>query len=139
MNFDESRRIRLELQKAMDSLLNGDVPGPLTGMRLVEIAGVKRHRLTHDNPDLNQEFQRRSRELNRTKPEVEVLRAKLASEHARNKQLVSENLALTDRVNSYADAIRHVVEERDDLFNELRDQQQVPKITDRESSRGSNE
>lgn len=136
MNSEENQTIRLELQKAMDSLLNGDVPGPLTGVRLVEIAGVKRHRLTHDNPDLNREFQRRSRELNRTKPEVDILRAKLERQRVRNTELASQNRIMTARANSYADAILHVVQERDALLNELRVQRQIPKIADRESSRG---
>lgn len=51
---------------------------------------MKRHRFTHDNPDINTEFQRRARKLNGSKPEVEALRAQLPAERERNKKLVAE-------------------------------------------------
>lgn len=36
----EKDPIRQALEQAMDDLLEGRVPGPLTGLRLVELAGV---------------------------------------------------------------------------------------------------
>jgi methyl coenzyme M reductase subunit C-like uncharacterized protein (methanogenesis marker protein 7) len=109
---NESDRVREALLQAKDDLLEGRVPGPLTGLRLAEIAGVKRHRLTHDNPDINTEFQRRARELNRSKPEVEALRAQLTAERERNKKLVAERDLLDQRLKNYASALLAMVEER---------------------------
>lgn len=116
----EIESIRSALQQAKDDLLEGRVPGPLTSTRLVELAGVKRHRLTHDNPDINDEFQRRARELNRTKPEVDVLRAKLDDERGRNQRLVAERDALDARVRAYASALYASLEERDRLIEALK-------------------
>lgn len=93
MTTTETESIRSALQQAKDDLLDGRVPGPLTSTRLVDLAGVKRHRLTHDNPDINDEFQRRARALNRTKPEVDRIRANLDAERHRNKRLVAEREA----------------------------------------------
>jgi hypothetical protein len=116
----ETESIRSALQQAKDDLLEGRLPGPLTSTRLVDLAGVKRHRLTHDNPDINDEFQRRARELNRTKPEVDVLRAKLDDERGRNQRLVAERDALNARLRAYASALYASLEERDRLIEALK-------------------
>lgn len=115
-NADETRTA---LQRAADDLLEGRVPGPLTGVRLVEVAGVKRHRLTHDNPDVNAEFQRRARELNRTKPEVDRLRSELDSERARRRRASAEADELRARLTAYASALLLVTEDRDRLLRLL--------------------
>lgn len=107
--------IRTRLQQAADDLLEGRVAGPLTGLRLVEVAGVKRHRLTHDNPDIAQAFLVRAREINRTKPEVERLRASVEKERERNRRLVRERDALVAQVKAYATALLVVTDERDRL------------------------
>lgn len=120
MTPTESDPVREALRKAKDDLLEGRVPGPLTGLRLAEIAGVKRHRLTHDNPDINDEFQRRARELNRTKPEVESLRAQLTAERERNKKLVAERDLLDRRLKAYASTLLSMIEEREQLTNNQR-------------------
>jgi septal ring factor EnvC (AmiA/AmiB activator) len=117
----ETESIRAALQQAKEDLLEGRVPGPLTSTRLVEIAGVKRHRLTHDNPDINDEFQSRARALNRTKPEVDRLRANLDAERERNTRLVTERDTLDRRLKAYSTALLGLLEERDKLFEE-RDQ-----------------
>ena len=117
MRPPESDAVREALQKAKDDLLEGLVPGPLTGLRLAEVAGVKRHRLTHDNPDINEEFQRRARELNRSKPEVDSLRAQLIAERERNKKLVAERDLLDRRLKAYADTLLSMIEERERLIN----------------------
>jgi hypothetical protein len=116
MTTTETESIRSALQQAKDDLLEGRVPGPLTSTRLVELAGVKRHRLTHDNPDVNDEFQRRARALNRTKPEVDRLRANLDAERERNKRLVTERDTLDQRLKAYATAMLGLLEERDKLL-----------------------
>lgn len=116
----ETESIRTALQHAKEDLLEGRVPGPLTSTRLVEIAGVKRHRLTHDNPDINDEFQRRARALNRTKPEVDRLRANLDAERERNKRLVAERDTLDQRLKAYAAALLGLLDERDKLLEALR-------------------
>lgn len=106
---------RAALMRAADDLLEGRIPGPLTGVRLVEAAGVKRHRLTHDNPDINADFQERARGLNQHKPEVDRLRAARDAEHARATRLAAENAALTTRLTAYAAAILALTDERDRL------------------------
>lgn len=115
MNNDPTA-IREALEAAATDLLEGRATGPLTGVRLAELAGVKRHRLTHDNADLNREFQRRAAELNRSKPEVDRLREQLRHERERNSRLVAENQDLHDQLNNYAAALLSVVEERDALL-----------------------
>lgn len=119
MTTTETESIRSALQQAKEDLLEGRVPGPLTSTRLVEIAGVKRHRLTHDNPDINEEFQRRARTLNRTKPEVDRLHANLGAERHRNKRLVAEREALDQRLKAYATALLSLLDERDKLLETL--------------------
>ncbi|GAP60824.1 hypothetical protein AHiyo1_44200 [Arthrobacter sp. Hiyo1] len=125
MTEPEKDRAREALERAMDDLLEGRVPGPLTGLRLVELAGVKRHRLTHDNPDLNLEFQERARQLNRIKPEVESLRKLLFDERERNAGLVAANRGLDKRLKSYATALLDVLEERDSLRDSLSRRERV--------------
>lgn len=120
-----TNEIRTALQQAADDLIEGRVPGPLTGIRLIEAAGVKRHRLTHDNPDINASFQERARALNRTKPEVELLRARLAREAERNHRLSTEVADLGQRVKNYAAALLTTVDERDRLREALNDLQGV--------------
>lgn len=110
---------RAALQRAAEDLLEGRLPGPLTGVRLVEVAGVKRHRLTHDNPDINTEFQRRARELNRTKPEVDRLRGELEAESARRRRVTAERDELRGRLDAYATALMLVTDERDRLLRAL--------------------
>jgi septal ring factor EnvC (AmiA/AmiB activator) len=119
MTPPEKQQIRQALQCAMDDLLEGRVPGPLTSLRLVELAGVKRHRLTHDNPDLNNAFQERARELNRTKPEVESVRMALRAEKQRNARLAAANRDLDKRLKAYANALLDVLAERDSLRDSL--------------------
>lgn len=119
MKPTDSASIRVALQKAADDLLEGRVPGPLTGVRLIEVADVKRHRLTHDNPDINLSFQKRAREINRSKPEVESLRDQLAHELERAKRLSRERDALTEQLRNYATALMIVTNERDQLLEQL--------------------
>lgn len=130
---ETTEHIRAALIQAADDLIEGRVPGPLTGIRLAEVAGVKRHRLTHDNPDINATFQERVRALNRTKPEVELLRARIAKEAARSKRLSAEVAELNQRVKSYAAALFTVVSERDELREALNEQQAIVKLPPRPS------
>lgn len=115
MTTPEQEQTRQALERAMDDLLEGRVPGPLTSLRLIELAGVKRHRLTHDNPEINARFQKRAKELNRTKPEVESLRMALSDEKERNARLTAANRDLDKRLKAYANALLDVLEERDSL------------------------
>jgi septal ring factor EnvC (AmiA/AmiB activator) len=131
MTTTETESIRAALQQAKDDLLEGRVPGPLTSTRLVELAGVKRHRLTHDNPDINDEFQRHARALNRTKPEVDRLRANLDAERDRNKRLVTERDTLDQRLKAYATALLGLLEERDKLLEALRSGNNVTALRNR--------
>lgn len=94
------------------------------------MAGVKRHRLTHDNPDINTSFQERARALNRTKPEVDLL-ARLAKEAEGNHRLSGEVDELGQRVKNYAVALLKVADERDKLREALNELQGVVKLTKR--------
>lgn len=116
---------RTALLRAADDLLEGRVPGPLTGIRLAEVAGVKRHRLTHDNPEINASFQERAREINRTKPEVDQLRMRLLQEAERNRRLSTEVAVLGERVKSYATALLMVIDERDQLREALNEKRGI--------------
>ncbi|MEA5456792.1 hypothetical protein SPF06_18875 [Sinomonas sp. JGH33] len=117
--------IREALQKAADDLLEGRAPGPLTGVRLAELAGVKRHRLTHDNPDINEAFRERARQINRTKPEVETLRNQLALERERTARLSRERHTLAAQLRNYAAALVAVTDERDQLLTQLGDMNKI--------------
>jgi regulator of replication initiation timing len=119
---------REALLAATEQLLNGDVPGPLTGLRLAEVAGVKRHRLTHDNPDIAQSFKDRVRQLNRHKPEVERLQDELAKRKARNTALFTENQKLKDRIEAYATRIDELVTERAQLLEAMEGASKVASI-----------
>lgn len=117
MNAREAAREALVI--AAEQLLNGDVPGPMTGLRLAEVAGVKRHRLTHDNPDIAESFRDRARQLNRHKPEVERLQDELAKRKTRNTALYRENQELRDRLEAYATRIDELVTERAQLIEAM--------------------
>lgn len=132
MTRTETESIRAALQQAKDDLLEGRVPGPLTSTRLVELAGVKRHRLTHDNPDINDEFQRHARALNRTKPEVDRLRTTLDAERERNKRLVTERDTLDQRLKAYATALLSLLDERDKLLEALNNGNNVTALPNRQ-------
>jgi regulator of replication initiation timing len=119
---------REALLAAAEQLLNGDVPGPLTGLRLAEVAGVKRHRLTHDNPDIGQSFKDRARQLNRHKPEVERLQDELAKRKTRNTALFRENQELQDRLEAYATRIDELVTELAPLLEALEGASKVASI-----------
>lgn len=129
MTASEPEAIRAALQQAKEDLLEGRVPGPLTSLRLVELANVKRHRLTHDNPDINTEFQHQARELNRTKPEVDRLRTNLDKELKRNKRLIAERDALGKRVKAYATALNNLLDENARLHETVQQHTNVTSIT----------
>ncbi|MEA5456527.1 hypothetical protein SPF06_17510 [Sinomonas sp. JGH33] len=120
MTDPDPETIRKALRKAADDLLEGRAAGPLTGVRLAELAGVKRHRLTHDNPDINTAFQQRAREINLSKPEVDRLRSQLAHERERGGRLALERDTLARQLRNYAVALLAVTEERDRLLDRLR-------------------
>jgi hypothetical protein len=128
MTSEDAALVRAALEQAKDDLLDGRAQGPLTSIRLVELAGVKRHRLTHDNPDINDEFQRRARELNRTKPEVDGLRARLQDEQKRNRRLVVQRDALRGQVKAYGTAVYRLLEERDRLVEALKSYEGIPDL-----------
>ena len=136
MSNEMDDRIREALASAMTDLLEGNLPGPLTQTRLVELAQervgadyqILRHRLTHDNPDINAEFQERKRNLNRTKPEVDRLRQLLADEKTRNARVVAENCELKGRLQAYASTLSVLVDERDNLRAALNGQHHLPRI-----------
>lgn len=124
-NATDPQKARAALKNAAEQLLDGVAPGPLTGVRLAELAGVKRHRLTHDNPDINIRFQERAREINRSKPEVELLRKRLAQERERNIKLDSDVDSLTLQLRNYATALAFVIDERERLIDQLRTNDEI--------------
>jgi chromosome segregation ATPase len=115
----EADAIRAALLDAAEALLSGDAPGPLTGVRLAELAGVKRHRLTHGNPDIAADFKDRASQVNRHRPEVDRLRKDLERRQKRNAELFVEVSELRERLAKYATRIDELVVERDRLLEEL--------------------
>ena len=120
--------IRAALLAASEALLSGEAIGPLTGVRLVELAGTKRHRLTHDNPDIAAAFKERAGNINRTKPEVERLQVRLKEEQARNARLVEEATTLRNRVELYASRIAELTSHREGLLKALDQNAKVSSI-----------
>ncbi|MCH8560288.1 hypothetical protein [Nesterenkonia sp. DZ6] len=92
---------------------------------LAEVAGVKRHRLTHDNPDINSSFQERARELNRRKPELDLVRERLAQERDRSIKSNREIESLTLQLRNYATALSVALDEREELIDQLRSDERI--------------
>ena len=100
--------LRAHIAATIGQLLDGQIPGPLTVVRLAEAAGVKRWVLTHQHPDLMRDFQHRAAHINRDNPEVLKLRQRITELDEHNKQLRARNRELTDLVDRYAQVINEL-------------------------------
>jgi hypothetical protein len=100
--------IRTHIATTIDQLLDGQIPGPLTVVRLAEAASVKRWVLTHQHPDLMRDFQHRAALINRDNPEVLKLRQRITELDTQNKHLRARNRELTDLVDRYAQVINEL-------------------------------
>jgi len=105
--------IRIHIATTIDQLLDGQIPGPLTVVRLAEAAGVKRWVLTHQHPDLMRDFQHRAAHINRDNPEVIKLRQRITELDTHNKQLRARNRELNDLVDRYAQVINELARRLD--------------------------
>jgi predicted RNase H-like nuclease (RuvC/YqgF family) len=110
--FDAERD---QISRAAEALLAGQVPGPLTVVRLAEAAGVKRWRLTHRHPDLMRDYQDRAVHINRENPEILKLRERLAAMDHENRELRARLRDLDDLVARYAQVINEFAQEREQL------------------------
>lgn len=105
----EREAARLALLDAVEQLISGDQVGPLTGMRLCEVAGVKRHRLTHDNPDIYRDFMRRVGDS----PNAKELRSTVRPSQSK------EIAALRSEIQLLSTVLYALAEERDRLKAEI--------------------
>lgn len=99
---------REHLTRTIDHLIDGQIPGPLTVVRLAEAAGVKRWVLTHRHPDLMRDFQQRAAHVNRHNPEVLKLHQRVTQLDTQNKDLRARIRELDDLVARYAQVINEL-------------------------------
>lgn len=102
---------RDQITRAAEALLAGQIPGPLTVVRLAEAAGVKRWLLTHRHHDLMRDFQDRAAHIYRENPEVLKLRERLAALDRENRELRARLRGLDDLVARYAQVINELAHE----------------------------
>lgn len=96
---DEGDRAAIEL--ATTKLIDGSVEGPLTVVRLAEVAGLKRWKLTHKHTDLMHRFQNQiGMQSTRERLESE-LQTRLDSEVDKNRALAGENRRLNSVLERY--------------------------------------
>jgi len=100
--------VREHLARTIEHLIDGQIPGPLTVVRLAEAAGVKRWVLTHRHPDLMRDFQQRASHVNRDNPEVLKLRQRVTQLDNQNKDLRARVRELDDLVARYAQVINEL-------------------------------
>jgi len=103
---------REHLARTIDRLIDGQIPGPLTVVRLAEAAGVKRWVLTHRHPDLMRDFQQRAAHVNRDNPEVLKLHQRVTQLDTQNKDLRARIRELDDLVARYAQVINELTAQR---------------------------
>jgi hypothetical protein len=106
---------RDQISRAVEALLAGQVPGPLTVVRLAEAAGLKRWILTHRHPDLMRDFQERAAHINRENPEILKLREQLAAVGSENRELRARLRDLDDLIARYAQVINELAHECEQL------------------------
>ena len=88
----------------MSDLLGGLVPGPLTVVRLSEVAGLKRWKLTHQHTDLMHMFQTAAGtiRIGEGVSRHDALSASLEAERAKSKALTKEIRRLESVLERYA-------------------------------------
>ena len=106
---------RDQISRAAEALLAGQIPGPLTVVRLADAAGLKRWHLTHRHVDLMRDFQERAAHVNRENPEVLKLRERLAALDRENRELRGRLRDLDDVVARYAQVINELAHECEQL------------------------
>ena len=99
---------REHLARTIDHLIDGQIPGPLTVVRLAEAAGVKRWVLTHRHPDLMRDFQQRAAHVNRDNPEVLKLHQRVTQLDTQNNDLRARIRELDDLAARYAQVINEL-------------------------------
>jgi uncharacterized protein (DUF3084 family) len=99
---------REHLARTIEQLIDGQIPGPLTVVRLAEAAGVKRWVLTHRHADLMRDFQQRAAHVNRDNPEVLKLQQRLTQLDTQNKDLRARIRELDDLAARYAQVINEL-------------------------------
>ena len=112
----DRRAERDAIQAAARRLLAGtptQSTGALTVLQLAAEAGVKRWVLTHKHPDLRQAFEDQRRVANGVPAAYQHLEGRIADLEAANRRLRAENTELTERVDTYAQVIRELVDELD--------------------------
>ncbi len=113
MSASDTERDRIS--RTAEALLAGQIPGPLTVVRLAEAAGVKRWRLTHRHVDLMRDFQDRAAHINCDNPEILKLRERLSALDRENRELRARVRELDDLVARYAQVINELAHECEQL------------------------
>lgn len=106
---------RVHIAATAEALLTGQIPGPLTVVRLAEAAQVKRWLLTHKHADLMRDFQQRAASINRASPEIHALRRG-------NDELSAANKALRQRISQLDDLLARYAQ----VINQLTSEQKTP-------------
>ncbi|TFC51560.1 hypothetical protein E3O47_07470 [Cryobacterium sp. TMT2-17-1] len=108
MTEDEERAA---IKDATSLLTEGKIDGPLTVVRLAEVAGLKRWKLTHKHVDLMRDFQKAIGAERIPRTETAALVAKLEAERVRSRNLVIKVRRLESILERYAVVISELTSE----------------------------
>lgn len=105
---------RDQIRTAIDELVNGAVVGPLTVVRLAEVAGLPRWKLTHRHVDLKEAFQTAVGATPAGRANEERLEERLTAERAANETLRAEVRRLKEHLELYASVIAELASDLSD-------------------------
>ena len=122
MTEDEERDA---INEAASMLLAGKVEGPLTVVRLAEVAGLKRWKLTHKHVDLMRAFQAETGAERSVIADTEAAEAALVAEKEKSRALASNIRRLESILERYAIVIGELTSE----LHEARKSKVSPTLT----------
>lgn len=108
MTEDEERDA---INKATSMLFAGKVEGPLTVVRLAEVSGLKRWKLTHKHVDLMRAFQAEIGAERSVIADTEAAKAALVEEKMKSRALASNVRRLESILERYAIVISELTSE----------------------------
>lgn len=128
MTDDEERAA---ISGAATMLVGGKVDGPLTVIRLAEVAGLKRWKLTHKHVDLMRAFQEAIGTERRQQIGTAAVAAQLEAERVHSRNLGIELRRLESLLERYAVVISELTSELHEARGENRsknDRHDIPRI-----------